>query len=289
MVSEVTSALEPDAVEEPAEPELSGVDLARVALQAARAAARRNGVQDSAAARNRRRASRRGGAVRREGRDPVGLGGALQALIADRAWAVPVAGGGVLADWPALAPELADHVQAVAHDTESGRLDLRPASPAWATQVRLQQAALLARIAQHAGPGVVRTIRVLPPGTAVTGAANSNGAVPVTMVPTPEPGEPSAGFRRAKAAHQAALREREVPLPVREALARQDAVLAANREPEDAFAEARYAAEQLQQHQGRAESVHAAALRRARDERAGRELPTITPGSNASQRLERTA
>ncbi|MEU6299987.1 hypothetical protein [Streptomyces erythrochromogenes] len=57
----------------------------------------------------------------------------LQRLMADRAWALPIAGGTVLDYWPdvaaAVAPKLPDHAQAVAFHLDTGQLDLRPGSP----------------------------------------------------------------------------------------------------------------------------------------------------------------
>ncbi|MEV6806908.1 hypothetical protein [Streptomyces sp. NPDC051132] len=54
-----------------------------------------------------------------------------------RAWGVPATGGTVLDRWPgiaaAIAPQPPDHVAAVAFHPETGQLDLRPDSPAYAT------------------------------------------------------------------------------------------------------------------------------------------------------------
>ncbi|UQA92340.1 DciA family protein [Streptomyces halobius] len=115
---------------------LSGVDLARVTLHAAREAAKKCGATDARAPRRRQER-----VVRRDGRDPQGFAAVLQSLMADRAWQLPAAGGTVLDQWPdiaaAVAPQLPDHVRAVAFHPENGQLDLRPDSPAYATQLRL--------------------------------------------------------------------------------------------------------------------------------------------------------
>ncbi|WP_322888036.1 DciA family protein [Streptomyces solincola] len=72
----------------------------------------------------------------------------LQGLMADRAWDVPAAGGSILDQWPdiaaALSPKLASHVTAVAFHAETGQLDLRPDSPAYATQLRLISSRIVA-------------------------------------------------------------------------------------------------------------------------------------------------
>lgn len=57
------------------------------------------------------------------------------------------------------------HVTAVAFDTPSGRLDLRPDSSAYAVQTRLSSAYLVAAANQATGREVARTIRALPPGS----------------------------------------------------------------------------------------------------------------------------
>ncbi|GAA3086483.1 hypothetical protein GCM10020000_86450 [Streptomyces olivoverticillatus] len=103
-------------------PEPSGIDLARVALKAAREAAKKKGAS---ARRTRPQPRRR--SPRADGRDPVGLGAALESLVAARAWEMPVEGASVLDQWARIAgPGLAAHVTAVHFDPDSGRLDLLP-------------------------------------------------------------------------------------------------------------------------------------------------------------------
>ncbi|MFE5560261.1 hypothetical protein [Streptomyces sp. NPDC056544] len=93
----------------------SGVDLARVALRAAREAAKKTGVRT---AKSKPRPAR---TVRREGRAPMGLGEAFNALMAERGWDLPTSGAGLCERWEAVAPDLADHVAAVGYDAERGR------------------------------------------------------------------------------------------------------------------------------------------------------------------------
>jgi hypothetical protein len=94
-------------------PELSGVDLARIALHQARAAAKNRGDTEARAARHSRQQ-----VARRDGREPSGFAAVLQGLMADRAWELPAAGGSVLDRWPdiaaAVSPQLPAHVGAVA-------------------------------------------------------------------------------------------------------------------------------------------------------------------------------
>ncbi len=60
----------------------------------------------------------------------------------------PAAGGSVLAQFDdilaAAAPELAGHVQAVAFDADTGRLDVAPDAPAYGTKLRWSAAKLVA-------------------------------------------------------------------------------------------------------------------------------------------------
>ncbi|MET8820469.1 hypothetical protein [Streptomyces rochei] len=115
--------------------ELSGVELARQALVAAREAARKNG-----GARKEKPKRRTGAVVRRDGREPLGLGSAISMLMTERGMVAPAAGGSVLAHFDdilaAVVPELAGHVQAVAFDVDTGRLDVVPDAPAYGTRLR---------------------------------------------------------------------------------------------------------------------------------------------------------
>ncbi|MFK0143207.1 DciA family protein [Streptomyces murinus] len=158
--------------------EPTGVDLARVALLAAKEAARKRGDEGGPAARRPKRlphSLHRGD----DGRDPIGLGTALSRLMAEHGWEAPVAGGSVLEHWDEIAnpdfagPDFARHVRAVAFDADSGRLDLLPDSTAWATQARLIAAKLVGRANEHAQlrnhTALVRRIEVLRPGARTRG------------------------------------------------------------------------------------------------------------------------
>ncbi|OKK05273.1 hypothetical protein AMK09_37590 [Streptomyces sp. CB02488] len=141
--------------------ELSGVDLARQALLAARKAAKKNGA-------TRQKPKRRTGtAVRRDGREPLGLGSAIGMMMTERGMAAPVAGGSVLARFDAIlaaaVPELAGRVRAVAFDADTGRLDVVPDAPAVGTKLRWSAPKLIAA-ANDTVPGAnVRALHVLSP------------------------------------------------------------------------------------------------------------------------------
>ncbi|MFC9117687.1 MULTISPECIES: DciA family protein [unclassified Streptomyces] len=200
--------------------EMSGVNLARVALRAAMAQARQNGGGQKAKPRPVR-------AVRRGGREPMGLGVAIGALVTERAWELPAAGATLRERWAAIAPELAGHVAAVSYDADSGRLTVCPESSAWATKARLEQTRIVAAANESAGRTVVRSLRILAPGAVPV-------PEPADVDPEPEaaPAGPprtretaSDGYRRALAAHQEAARPSRVDPHIAEAVEQQSAAM----------------------------------------------------------------
>ncbi len=270
--------------EQPA-PELSGVDLARVALHQAREAAKACGESGT------RKAKRRTGTtVRRDGREPTGFAAVLQGLMADRAWDIPAAGGSILDQWPhiaaGLSSTLAAHVQAVAFHAETGHLDLRPDSPAYATQLRLIGSRIVAAANDAAGTQAVRTVRVLAVG-AVGPAPREAPALPAAAPQAPVKTRDMAlpGFHRALAAHHAVAPVRRVDPGIAEAVERQTAAMRelsrrAFPELEEPADNALAPIEQARsERRRRADASHAAALRRARQDRkaraAGHEAPVV--------------
>ncbi|MEV6109214.1 DciA family protein [Streptomyces sp. NPDC051940] len=156
--------------DQPAEPkesagskEPSGIDLARVALRAAKEQARARG----AAAQQKKQAKRGGlrSGARSDGRDPLPLGAAISRLIAERGWEAPAAVGGVMGRWPQLVgPEVAQHAVPSSYDEDERVLVVRCDSTAWATQLRLLAPQLLRRLNDDLGPGTVKFIKVQGPG-----------------------------------------------------------------------------------------------------------------------------
>ncbi|MEH0541435.1 DciA family protein [Streptomyces sp. NPDC006632] len=260
------------------EGEVSGVDLARVALRAAMEAARKNGAGQKAKKKPRAHA-----AVRRDGREPMGLGAAIGALVTERAWELPAAGATLRERWAAIAPELAGHVAAVSYDPDSGQLTVCPESSAWATKARLEQTRVIAAANKAAGRTVVRALRVLAPGAVpAPGSADVAPADPAPAPTGPAKSRETAceGYRRALAAHQEAAVPSRVDPGIAEAVERQTrAMRELSRRafpeidvvPDDALAPIA-AARAQRRHQ--ADVSHAAALRRARAERAAREAGT---------------
>ncbi|MGW4438063.1 hypothetical protein ACWELO_20255 [Streptomyces sp. NPDC004596] len=114
--------------------ELSGVNLARQALVAAQEAAKKNG-----AARKEKPKPRTGTVVRRDGREPLGLGSAISMMMTERGMVASAAGGSVLAQFAYILARprpSSGHVQAVAFDADIGRLDVAPDAPAYGTKLR---------------------------------------------------------------------------------------------------------------------------------------------------------
>ncbi|MBU6531099.1 DUF721 domain-containing protein [Streptomyces sp. NPDC057245] len=147
----------------PQRPEPSGVDLARVALRAAREAARARG--DAA---QQKKQARRGGlrsGARADGRDPMALGAAINRLITERGWETPAAVGGVMGRWPEIVgADVAKHCVPERYDEDERVLVVRCDSTAWATNLRLLAPTLVARLNEDLGHGSVRMIKVLGPG-----------------------------------------------------------------------------------------------------------------------------
>lgn len=147
-------------------PEVTGVDLARVALRAAKEQARARG----AAAQQKKQARRGGGlrsGARSDGRDPQPLGSAINRLITERGWETPAAVGGVMGRWPQIVgDDLANHCVPLRYDDDPDArvLTVSCDSTAWATQLRLLAPQLVARLNADLGQGTVRMIKVVGPG-----------------------------------------------------------------------------------------------------------------------------
>ena len=148
---------------------LAGMDLVRRALEEARAAARGQGKQVGQGRRSpstRRNADpngrRRWSGPGPDGRDPQPLGRAARELSNNRGWSPRVAEGTVFAQWPLVVGDLiAEHAQPTA--LREGVLSIAAESTAWATQLRMVQAQVLAKIAAAVGDGVVTALRITGP------------------------------------------------------------------------------------------------------------------------------
>ena len=157
---------EPGRVELPGD--LTGIDLVRRTLEEARAAARAQG-KDAGRGRSAPPAGRRVAGQRRrwsgpgpDVRDPQPLGRVARDLAKKRGWSTHVAEGTVLGHWSAVVgAQIAEHATPIG--LSDGVLSVTAESTAWATQLRVMQAQLLAKIAAAVGNGVVTSLRITGP------------------------------------------------------------------------------------------------------------------------------
>lgn len=147
---------------------LRGMDLVRRTLEEARGAARSQG-KDVGRGRTSptKRVAGRGG--RRswsgpgpDGRDPQPFGSATMDVARNRGWTPRVAEGSIFGQWPTVVGEqIADHANP--SSLREGVLTVEAESTAWATQLRMVQAQILAKIAASVGDGVVTSLRIIGP------------------------------------------------------------------------------------------------------------------------------
>lgn len=151
--------------------DLPGMDMVRRALEQARGTARAQGkdvgqgrrspgsARPSSPAKQRRSWS---GPGPDRGRDPQLFGSASRDVAKTRGWSSKVAEGAVFADWETTVGEqIAEHATPTA--LRDGVLSVAAESTAWATQLRMVQAQLLAKIAAQVGDGVVTSMRITGP------------------------------------------------------------------------------------------------------------------------------
>jgi predicted nucleic acid-binding Zn ribbon protein len=140
----------------------SPLDLVREALARAKASARERGVvRDTKRSWSDSREPRFSGA-HPDDRDPQRVGSEIDRMVADNGWKETAQVATVLACWDRLVgPDLAAHCRP--DRLSGGELVLVAESTAWATQVRLMTAAILATLAGELGPTVVTSVRVFGP------------------------------------------------------------------------------------------------------------------------------
>lgn len=150
--------------------ERKGIDLARRALEEARAAARASGKAVGQGGASPRTGLGRRGAGRRRGwsgaapddRDPQRLGALAGSIAKSRGWTENVAAGTVLGRWTHVVGEdIASHAEPTG--LEDGVLSVAAESTAWATQLRMMQTQILAKIHAAVGHGVVKSLKISGP------------------------------------------------------------------------------------------------------------------------------
>jgi predicted nucleic acid-binding Zn ribbon protein len=148
---------------------LKGMDLVRRTLEEARGAAREQG-KDVGRGRSSPAPQRSSGRRRRtswsgpgpDSRDPQLLGSATTELAKSRGWHRKVSEGTVFGQWAAVVGEqIAEHATPTA--LRDGVLSVSAETTAWATQLRMVQAQLLAKIAAAVGDGVVTSLKITGP------------------------------------------------------------------------------------------------------------------------------
>jgi predicted nucleic acid-binding Zn ribbon protein len=145
------------------------MDLVRRTLEEARGAARTQGKD---VGRGRRIPSTRrvaGASSRRrwsgpgpDSRDPQPLGSAARDVAKKHGWSSRVAEGTVFGRWPSVVGQhIAEHARPTT--LRDGVLSVSAESTAWATQLRIMQTQLIAKIAAEVGDGVVTSLRITGP------------------------------------------------------------------------------------------------------------------------------
>jgi predicted nucleic acid-binding Zn ribbon protein len=147
---------------------LKGMDLVRRTLEEARGAAKSQGKDvgrgratpvQRVAGRGRRRTWSGPGP---DSRDPQRLGSLTLDLAKRRGWTTKVAEGAVFGEWSrVVGDQIAEH--AAPTSLSEGVLTVTAESTAWATQLRMVQSQLLAKIAAAVGDGVVRSLKIVGP------------------------------------------------------------------------------------------------------------------------------
>jgi predicted nucleic acid-binding Zn ribbon protein len=125
------------------------------------------GSRELAGRRARRRANLRGrspgySGPAPDGIDPQRLDAVLSEYVDDQGWELPLAQARVFAEWPSLVgAEVAAHCEPVT--LRGGELRVSAESTAWATQLRLLSATMLARLVAELGPQVVTRLVISAP------------------------------------------------------------------------------------------------------------------------------
>lgn len=150
--------------------QLRGSDIARRALEEARAAAqaagksvgRGNAAPMTGGVRRLRQGSRKWSGPAADGRDPQRFGSLVGGISKARGWDRKVSEGTVLGCWDTVVgADVAAHARAVS--LREKVLYVSAESTAWATQLRLMQAQLLAKINAAVGQGVVTSLNITGP------------------------------------------------------------------------------------------------------------------------------
>jgi predicted nucleic acid-binding Zn ribbon protein len=142
------------------EEEKAGPELARAAIDAA---LRKRAARQQAAPRDPASVRRRGySGPGPDPRDPSLFGDVLAKLIKTRGWQRPAAEATLFGSWEqVVGPDIAAHSRPVS--LADGELTVEAESTAWATQMRLLNKTILARIGSVVGHNLVTKLRIHGP------------------------------------------------------------------------------------------------------------------------------
>lgn len=137
-------------------------EVAREALNRAKAAARARGLRPGSPSRRSPLAEPHSAGKGPGARDPQLVSDVISSLLRDKGWVTDVSVGGVIGRWREVVGEkVAEHC--VPETFEDKVLVVRADSTAWATEMRLLVPTLLNRLGQELGEGVVEQVTVLGP------------------------------------------------------------------------------------------------------------------------------
>lgn len=141
-------------------------DLAKAAMERARASARLRGAYRSSpkAGRRQREEKRRSSRPFAPGRDPAAMSEAVDALLRRMGWTEQIEVSGVTARWrEVVGDQIADHCEPLTF--EEGVLTVKASSTAWATQLGIMSGQIRHRINEEFGRDIVRELKVSGPTT----------------------------------------------------------------------------------------------------------------------------
>lgn len=144
----------------------TGADLAREAMERARASARQRGAYRTSptAAKRKQEQKRRDSQPFTAGRDPQPMSDAVESLLRRMGWTEQIEVSGVMGRWREIVgDQIADHCEPLTFD--EGALTVRASSTAWATQLGLMNGQIRHRINEEFGRDIVRELKVLGPTT----------------------------------------------------------------------------------------------------------------------------
>ncbi|MFC8454757.1 DciA family protein [Kitasatospora sp. NPDC057223] len=275
------------APEDREEPQMSGADLARMVLNAARRTARTAGHAPAKPKKPTLRDIARQGL---DAREPAGLAAVVPAMTDAHGWALGTARGSIRDRWQSIVgTENSQHWAPAGFDPDTRTLRVLADTPAWATKLRLTTRQVLADLDKHLPPGSVKAIDIRI-GHHQVGPDDDDDRrrTPTPTAPDddrPHPLASSTTYQQLRQQMREQVLAREAAQE--EERARKEEILRQHygwlREPEDAHRPASdgLAAEHAAAHARRLRASHNAALATARAARAGA-IPLPRPATAAS-------